>query len=125
MTLPEVLWFFDSVEFDQPYYPDQPGTVKCCGLPVVMRGGGARVECSRCHRAVSIVGRQWVLTEDGKRGIPIRFEVKAGPAWRTPNPESRMRMLDFIDEFEWKGGETSEIFSQASEEHVRRKRGRV
>jgi hypothetical protein len=75
MTFPEVLWFFDSVEFDQPYYPDQPGMVKCCGLPVVMRGGGARVECSRCGRAVSVVGRQWMLTENGARGIPIRTNL--------------------------------------------------
>jgi hypothetical protein len=70
MTLGKILRAFDSVEYDQPNYPDQPGTVKCCGLGVVMCGGG-RIECSRCNRAVSRIGRQWMVTAWGARGIKV------------------------------------------------------
>lgn len=59
MSLPEILRVFDSVEYDMPEYPDQPGMVKCCGLPVVMRGGRI-IECSRCGRRVrKLEGSNW------------------------------------------------------------------
>jgi hypothetical protein len=55
VQLGRILRVFDSVAYDQPEYPDQPGTVLCCGLPVVMRGG-SRVECGRCKRTVGAGG---------------------------------------------------------------------
>jgi hypothetical protein len=70
VQLGRILRVFDSVAYDQPEYPDQPGTVLCCGLPVVMRGG-SRVECGRCKRTVGRVADQWMVTEWGARGIKI------------------------------------------------------
>ena len=41
---------FESVRFDNPDYPDQPGSVLCCGGLVVQRNGV--IVCPRCARSV-------------------------------------------------------------------------
>lgn len=48
MTLTEALHEFTEALFDMPDYPDQPGTVRCCGVPVVMQNG-IRLECLVCR----------------------------------------------------------------------------
>ena len=65
-----ILQVFDSVAFDCPDYPDQPGMVKCCGLPVVMRGGNV-VLCLTCHRTISEVNGRWTVTDWEAKGIKI------------------------------------------------------
>ena len=50
MTLIEALKEFGPVE-PHPDYPEQPGIVHHCGIPVVMRRG-TLIECSVCGRSV-------------------------------------------------------------------------
>src|SRR4051794_26157687 len=76
MTFEEAVHAFDSVTYDQADYPDQVGTVRYCGLPVVMRS--SRLECLECRRAIAIVARQWIVAAWGSKGIKIH-------GWPTPD----------------------------------------
>jgi hypothetical protein len=52
MTFAETLQqTFDSVAFDHPDYPEQPGSVRCCGALVLMRNGV--IVCPRCGKNVA------------------------------------------------------------------------
>lgn len=67
----EIVRVFDSVEDATKFgYPDQVGEVRCCGLPVIMMNHSSLV-CSVCERTVATLGRQWVVTKWGKKGIKL------------------------------------------------------
>lgn len=91
MTLRQALYVFDQVLFDLPDYPDQPGTVRCCGVAVVMRNG-QKVECLKCGRAVSMIGNQWmVMTWGAKVDSAIFYcagtDIRESPLPHTPSTD--------------------------------------
>lgn len=73
MSCVEALGEFDSLAYDQIDYPQQPGTVRCCGLPVVMdsSSGVKRISCLKCGRRVETVARQWIIAEWGTKGSSL------------------------------------------------------
>ena len=64
MTLENVLSVFDEVR------PD--GDVKCCGVSVVMLKE-REVYCLKCSRKIQAIGRQWMVTDWGTKGINLRW----------------------------------------------------
>jgi hypothetical protein len=54
----------------------------CCGLPVVQRSsdGVPTIYCGVCRRTVTNLGRQWVVTQWGTKGIklPLYGEYQHG-----------------------------------------------
>lgn len=71
MTLLEALHEFDTAPEALPDYPEQPGTTRCCGIPVVMRNG-IEITCTVCGRTVQKIAEQWIISNWGTSGITFR-----------------------------------------------------
>jgi hypothetical protein len=74
MTLAKAFTVFDSIAMDAPDRPDAIGTVRCCGLPVVMTSdseGRPRIYCLKCRRTIGELARQWLILNWGTRGIKL------------------------------------------------------
>lgn len=72
MTLEEAVQFFDLVD-DLVDTTDAIGIPTCCDLPVVQNStdGFNRISCLECGREIRQVGRQWVVSDWGRKGINL------------------------------------------------------
>lgn len=70
MTLEEAIQLFDLVD-DLVDTTDAVGIPTCCNLPVVQNSqdGISRIACLECGREIREVGRQWVVSDWGRKGI--------------------------------------------------------
>jgi hypothetical protein len=62
MTLEEAIQVFDGIRQGEP---EAIGIPICCGLPVVQnrQDGATRISCQVCHRTISQVAGQWIVSE--------------------------------------------------------------
>ena len=83
MTLKEAVQVFDRVQpVDSCWLTidgEQVGVPYCCNLPVVenSQNGIPRLYCIICGRTIRQIGRQWIITKWGEKGI----KLPAAVAW--------------------------------------------
>lgn len=51
------------------------GIPVCCNLPVVKdsHDGQEKFYCLECHRTIALIGRQWVVSNWGSKGLKFIF----------------------------------------------------